>query len=149
MGSWFVVGNNVGLCPRTSTWYSDLVAALSIRQVKVVYIFSKASPLRVFNTFRVRYFDTIGGNYYNLEHSIAPSMNQDPIVSSSRARSDPLGACRSRFLLSEWGKVKLEQFELGALLESARPRLYLIIYISEFLPRKGSAGKIIILNKRA
>ena len=44
-----------------------------------------------------------------------------------------MGACRSRFLLSEDDKVITEQFELGALLESTLPRLYLVIHLSEFL----------------
>jgi hypothetical protein len=61
-----------------------------------------------------------------MEYSFAPS-------SSYRARSDPLGTCRSRFLLSEEGKVITEQFELAALLESTLPRLCLVVYFSEFL----------------
>jgi hypothetical protein len=44
-----------------------------------------------------------------------------------------MGACRSRFLLSEDDKVITEQFKLGALLESTLPRLYLVIHLSEFL----------------
>jgi hypothetical protein len=63
------------------------------------------------------------------------------IASSSRTRSDPLGACSSRFLLSEKNKVMLEQFELGALRESTLPRQYLVIYFSEFLPAKESVRK--------
>ncbi len=71
------------------------------------------------------------------------------ITSSSRARSGPLGACRSRFLLAEENKVMLEQFELGALRESTLPRHYLVIYFSEFLPTKESVrkGLIMVINK--
>jgi hypothetical protein len=58
------------------------------------------------------------------------------MTSSSRPRSGPLGACRSRFLLSEESKVILQLFELGALRESTLPRHYLVIDFSEFLPAK-------------
>jgi hypothetical protein len=44
--------------------------------------------------------------------------------------------------MSEEGKVIIEQFELGALLESTLPRLYLVIYFSEFLRETRSARKI-------
>ena len=63
------------------------------------------------------------------------------IASSSRARPGPLGACRSRFLLGEEGKVMLEQFELGTLRESTLPRHHLVIYFSEFLPAKESVRR--------
>jgi hypothetical protein len=47
-----------------------------------------------------------------------------------------LGATRRRFLLSEEGKVKGEQLELGTLQETTLPRLCLVIYLGEFLQRK-------------
>ena len=44
-------------------------------------------------------------------------------------------------MMCEEGKVIIEQFELGALLESTLPCLYLVIYFSEFLQETRSAGK--------
>ena len=75
----------------------------------------------------------------NSEYSFSP---QIIIAFSSRARSDLLGACRSRFLLGEESEVKLEQFELGTLRESTLPRYYLVIHFSQFLPTKDSVRKI-------
>ena len=69
-----------------------------------------------------------------------------PTTFSSTARSNPLGASCSRFLLSEDDKLMTEQFELGALLESTLPRLYLVIHFSEFLQEKRSARKINIMK---
>jgi hypothetical protein len=88
----------------------------------------------------VRYFNTLGGTTTTWSTPL-PYQCIDGHYISSRARSGPLGACRSRFLLGEEGKVILEQFELGALRESTLPRYYLVIYFSEFLPAKESVSK--------
>ena len=92
----------------------------------------------------MRYFNTFGGNYYSMGVLLCLISASTLIASSSRARFDPLGTCCSRFFLSEEGKVKPEQFELCAFLESTLSRLYLVIYFGEFLPRKESACRIII-----
>ena len=118
---------------------------------------------KTYNTLRVRYFTVItsGGTTttWSTPPLPPPSMHRCPLLTtyifkSSRARSDPLGACRGHFLLGEESKVILEQFELASLWESMLPRHCLVIYFSEFLPEKKRSqfpakNKIALINKWA
>lgn len=106
--------------------------------------------LQTYNTFSVRYFTIIHLEETTTTWStlLSPSMHSITIASSSRARSDPLSACTSRFLLGEESKVMLEQFELCALRKSTLPRHYLVIYFSKFLPAKGVNSQKITLIKQ-
>jgi hypothetical protein len=67
--------------------------------------------------------------------AFAPSTIRDTIF-SGRTRDYSLSARCRRFFLGEDDKVMLEQLELGSVLKSTLPRLCLIIYVGEFLPRK-------------
>jgi hypothetical protein len=123
------VGNKVGLCPRTSVRYPDFIAASSHGSIYLLHL--KLTILSVCDTLiHLEELRRLGVLLCPINASIA-------VASLSRPQSDPLGACRSRFLLGEESKVILEQFELGALRESTLPRHYLIIYFGEFLTSKG------------
>ena len=133
--SWFVlsVGNKVGLGSL------DLDAVFRPHGSVKSWWYISSSPLKTYNTFRVRYFNTFGGTATTRSTPLPHQSTNGRYLHSRRARSDPLGACHNRFLLGEESKVILEQFELGALRESTLPRHYLVIYFGEFLPTKESS----------
>ena len=114
-------------------WYSDLMAASSHGGIYLFHL--KLTILSVCDTLiHLVKLLQLGALLYSINASIV-------IASSSRTRSDPLGACGTSFLLGEESKVILEQFELGALRESTLPRHHFVIYFSEFLPAKESVRK--------